>query len=525
MDKDKNYKGKKNKFKGKRTNSNGNVSKEPTASNTSHTGEGEVLNDLKWFTANPELTLAAAQLPFPNRPGMSVPMKWNGNTDTVVDVPGVIAIRWAPAIGTSASSNSPATIMARTLYTRVRSAFSSELDVDPPDLLMYCLALDELHAYLTHLKRVYGLLGMYTGHNFDYPITILKALGIEPSATRALQKDKTAVWGRINTLILSANRFLLPDQMHIVSRHRWMNENVYLDEPSRMAQSYVFTMDGYHVLDYSGETGTALKYVSLLGDSDSPINTIDKLFKPAEDMLTAIETWGDAKTIDGYLRRAFSDAPFVETPLLSADYILTPVYSAEVLLEIENAHAVNMYLNDTFVSTLNVTQNPATAQINFAPMCNMSGVKVSPYLNLHTDVPSPMDVVIATRLCCTCGNPNAGNYPVIAGTEIVTSIRYVLDGGNVSQQLQQVYRILNYNSTWQQATVQEAVNFMRSQMVLSWFTHAPLGVLVGSYVPGSMTPDISWIRGDMHNFNVFSEEALEKLHRVCVYSEFNCFAV
>lgn len=126
------------------------------------------LNDIAWYSKNPELLIAAAQVPYPFKPGMMVPGgtftdqagTYTYNADTWL--PGVCTVQFDYSVGYSNDTMSPASIAAREMFARIRSKFSGRLVADAPDIFMYCLALDQVHAYIAWLKRLYRLLRTYS---------------------------------------------------------------------------------------------------------------------------------------------------------------------------------------------------------------------------------------------------------------------------------------------------------------------------------------------------------------------------
>lgn len=266
----KNYNGKKG---------NGNQNRTPKGRNPSHTwnsraknskkansdrdedyqfGKGSVnggklssLNDISWYSKYPELLRAAASIPTPNRPGMSVPVGYtvsdqNTNIFTYT-IPGTMVLDWLPTVGYSSTATSPVSIVAKQLYAKVRAAFSGSLSVDAPDLVIYLLCLDSIFSYIGNLKRMYRLLNAYTPNNYTLPVEILQTIyGMEVTDVTALQSNRVALWSAINELIHMTSNLTCPAVFDYFNRHYWMNDNVYADSNSPMAQFYAFNQVAYY---------------------------------------------------------------------------------------------------------------------------------------------------------------------------------------------------------------------------------------------------------------------------------------
>lgn len=78
-------------------------------------------------------------------------------------MPGVMAIRIAPTIGTCLTSNSAANTAAQQLYTLVRKANSGAINYDKTDLMMYIMAMDSCYMLYESLIRIYDV---YENYNY-----------------------------------------------------------------------------------------------------------------------------------------------------------------------------------------------------------------------------------------------------------------------------------------------------------------------------------------------------------------------
>jgi len=487
------------------------------------------LNDVSWYSRYPELLASAARIPTPYKPGMVV----TADTDTQYkgtlkfEVPGVMSLWYSPTIGKSIDSQSPATIMSKELWARIRSKFSASLDADAPDIIMYALELDQIHAYLAWLKRLYRTISLWSPQNRDFPEVVMYAMGLGKQAPKLLQANQMAFFGRLNTTIRQANKFLVPEDMDLYHRHRWMNENVYGDEDSPMAQMYVFNPLTYWLINTTDATSLTATVVPTFVTAENSYAALeDALFKPVDDMIAAMSNWEDAYTINGYIERAFEGTQFYGTALINYDEKLAPVYSPEVLSQIENIHVVDLGA----LSTWNVTQDPNTNNIISVPWGSTNG-STPPLLNLHMDVPTAADITVATRLTAWA---DAGDHgKVVCGTEVVNaiSVHYHMDADGsttdtpweISSGKKLMYgKSIIYDTVWTVADPSGMNTVLRNLSYLASWRHHPVMVLWFKNASGDTNCKALPIV-DMHNITLLRTTDLAELHRVCIYSEFNCF--
>ena len=462
------------------------------------------LNDISWYSQYPELLAAAARIPFPFKAGMDIvpgdPFE-TGN-DYRHAIPGVLEIDYAPTVGYSDSVQSPSSIVAKEMWARVRSKFSGALDEDPPDLFMYALALDSLHAFHAEVKRIYRTLNVYTPYNRDYPYHVLMAMGLSAAQIEYWQQHKMDLYGIINTMAHKINKFSVPENMDIYDRHRFMNENVYLDRGSANSQSYVFKCLGYYVVNDAGAKGTELHYTP---KTDSTYDNVASLMAYFNVMCDALSGWGDAYTICGHIERAYEGEQFYYAELIAQDEMLTPVYVPEVLTQIENL-TISSFSNEN--ASLNVTQEPTTNAILCAPKLAMS--YMGPLMiNLEMDNPTAADVTIATRLTtCKYGNK------AICGTEIVNALWFV---GRFWDGTKFVDTKIPFNVCSVYNTDAAARDVLQYVDYYAAFAHHPLAFMHDAANKKTI------YNFDVMNITPINPEVLEQIHTVCLFSEFNCF--
>lgn len=492
------------------------------------------LNDLSWYSRYPEILAAAGMLPFPYKPGMSI----NFGTNANYNIPGVCRLQWSPTLGNSAVATDPASIVAKEIYSKVRSKFSGSLDADAPDFVIYLMALDSIYSYIGNLKRLYRILNAYTPYNYALPDVLLQALGCGDATIQNLRQDKTKLWGIINELIRMTDKFQCPAIMPIFNRHYWLNDNVYTDADTIQSQLYVFRQLYYY------------KYAPLNTPDDVPAAgltydstpffttealTVDEIFQFGRSLIDTLSAWDESYTISGYLLRAYEGVPTFTVAILEQDEQFTPVYVPEVLTQIENARMLPYGDLVTAVNG-NVTQDPKTNAIISAPTFTITpGAGLyqtvadvaawKPMLSLRSNNPTVADIVIATRLLCTAKDirkvGETAVYSVNCGTEILLNIglfKYGADGKTVQAMYYRQDTILRYDDPTSE--VPPAITASHDITQYDWHPIGRTLYQVGDDVGASY---FFALVGDTHNITDVSTDALANLHKVCVYSEFNAF--
>lgn len=508
-----------NSRKGNKSNP-GNRSKYPTDSDNWNGKAIPDTNEFAWYNKYPDLINSVARIPFAKRPGMGFDLPsyneavYDPDTDAhTIDagtinnsqtIPTLMTIHWIPTIGRSVDNQSPASIAARELYAKVRSAYSGSLDENAPDLLMYVMALDSVFAYLAWMKRIYRALNSYSPNNKGIPYAILAAEGFSSAQMTNLFQNRPRMFGLINQLIYNVSKFTCPDVMDIFKRHYWMSSNIYTDENSKYAQMYMFIPDGFYQFNDSGSSGTQLDYVSKTFSGSDPLPS---LWEIGNNLISALSASDDAYTMNGHLMRAFEGTKnFVIAPLQELevlDFVVDPV----VLMQINNAHSP---INAKISNIANITQDPTTNAVIQHINDSLKSQSTFKYmsrllLNIPSDNPSVADIVEATRLMTMMDNDTY----VASGTEIVSYfgiMEHTKDSSTWTERL--IPSIISTN---------EVPNLYAVLSQWACFNYSPTLYVYS----GSNTYPVT----NLFNITHIGKEELDQLHEICVYSEFNSFDI
>jgi hypothetical protein len=314
------------------------------------------------------------------------------------------------------------------------------------------------------------------------------------------------------------NKYVVPAGMAVFDRHRWMNEGIYRDADSVLSQLYVFCPSGFWMVNYDDPRGTSMDFIKI-GASGVNITTPEDAYNFGIEMYNRLANWGDSKTINGYIMRAFEGEFYPPATLIDETYTIRPVFSPEVLLQIHNINCFPQYIEDKW------SQDAETGAIlvsNSALNFNLE----APWVDIPADVPDQLSCVIATRLCPVILG-DSDNYKMHCGTEIVSGI-YMSHRDNRSVSVDHIefynisdFTVLNYleepdnRKTWLARRLKLITEYAA-------FTLAP--TLNFRYVEIGQDRDESnefatWI-GEMTNSTLVPKETLSYLHLVCQQSEF-----
>lgn len=493
------------------------------------------LNDISWYDHNPDLTKAAASIPFPYRPGMSIPMS-AASQDYKTAVPGVIAIDWAPSIGRAQSVTDPASIAAKEIYAQVRKAYSGSLDADAPDFVIYLLALDSVYSYISYLRRIYGVLNQYSAVNFVLPDQVLRVMNLTDESITQLRTDKMQLFQCIVDLTLRARKFACPYVFDYLSRHYWMNENVYMDAASMNAQFFLYNQVAFYKYSMLNTPESVL--AGGLVCQEGPISggattTVDKLYKYGLGLISALASSEDAYTISGYLMRAYEGSAAFTLPDLEYGYSVDPVFVPEVLTQFENTFCVENYFYDGncvemgAFSTNNITQDPKTNTLlcspevvvpqELEPIVTGPVGLTKPFLNMHVDAPTDKEVMIASRMVALMAFDPSGESFIKCGSEIPIRMRMFMPMGTGLSN--QIFNVLVLSAA---ETIGGSADTLQVLFKLTNYNNGPMCRVYRRAEGGAYAADVAVI-GDLHNATTFSEDALDNINRVAMYSEFGVF--
>lgn len=303
-------------------------------------GRETAYNDPKWYEPYPGANQDVASLAFSNVMGLDEPIgltSVGGGINHVV--PGVLALQTAPTIGGSGDYRDAINTCAMRLYSYVRHANSGHANYDPTDLMIYCMAVSNVYAWITHAFRVYGIANTYSMKNRYLPRALVEACHIDFDS---LMSNLPAYRAKLNNLVYKIAPFAVPKMTYF---DRLMGEysNWFVDEADiSKAQSYVITPALYYVYGLDATGKGCLKTGELVPDLGSGVGANWTAFlNIIETMIDAIAASEDCGIMSGDILKAFGDSGIYHMNVLTEGYNLSPVYDSEYLAQIKNATLFN----------------------------------------------------------------------------------------------------------------------------------------------------------------------------------------
>lgn len=534
------------------------------APSTDRVDNGKGSNDVSWYARYPSLLAAAASFPYPYRPGMVVPLgAYNSTTvksDLNYHVPGVLSLQWGPSIGISSKSTDPASVLGKEMYARVRKAYSGTLRADAPDYVIYILALDSIFSYIGWMKRLYRVLNTWTSENYLVPDGILHGMGLDDLDIRELRLRRVELWQAINTLVLQSRKFTCPGTIDYINRHYWMNDNVYADSPEVASQYYMFNQVYYYMYQLAAYEenatpvgGVTMQAMPWLRTATTPEAfkrvSVESLLTIGMGMIEAMNEWDDAYTINGYLQRAYGDGPLFILDEIPLDARFEPVYSPEVLMQIENSTPViggfdaatnadvNLDIYQDPISNSIISKMKLHVPTSGLPFNQKGFSGTSPFFSMRMANPGALENTIASRLkvyaTVDADDPASNGYTITVHTcasELPLSWCFIgagdkpYDGTVPMQEVMSADCIPAYFCVANGLSAAQAKPLVSKLLAMEAFDWHPI-VPIAYINPTDATQNDLVMLGDIHNPTVITQEQLQNLHRVCLYSEFNSFSM
>lgn len=496
-------------------------------------------NASEWYTKWPQFTNDAGTLAF-GKPLGSVFELPNGFK---YSAPGIMAFTFTPTVGYSADLSSPINMSATRFQTYLRTIMKAASDYDAADTMMYLMAVDSLYMYHSMMRRAYETAQLYSPLNKYYPRRLLQLQRIDPSVADNLANFRAY----INKFAISLASFPVPKEFAITTRHKWMCEGAYYDAPdSTRAQTYLFVPMLFWQYNNTVTTGSQLDPVWWQENNTATItlHTLEQIISIGNSLLNAIINDQDMTDIAGDLLRAYGKGNCRTIEEVRDMDSIQPIYSEEVLTQIENMTIVGDYpITYTPVISQNPNVNngaiifqptfkaPSTVSVGDEtyypnPLFMNSGV----FLNMHHESPSPTEVIEATRLTvCTKGvstniapkTATSSQYsPTVFGADVINRAwTMMINDQNpaAASTLTWYNQVTTLPSSG--ATVSDVTDLVNRLSLSEAFDWAPM-LYQYSITTGGVV-DLVTIAADVDNLTWATAEQIENMHIASMFSLFD----
>lgn len=475
-------------------------------------------NDVSWYTANPELLKDAASFPYAKILGL--PLQYNyksdvafGNTKGYFTVPGIMSFETTAIPGISRDASSAINMSARALYSYVRHQNSGSKNYESADLFMYVLALDSAYTFWAEMNRVYGLVNRYRLMNRYYPKAMFKAIGVDFDSIQSNMADFRYY---INQYAYKLASLAVPSGFDLFKRHIWLFGNYFVDSDSAKAQTFVFKNVAHYV--FSGRTDEAGSELIRTARPSTDL-TFDDFISIGNTILKPLIEDEDIGIMSGDILKAFGRENLLTLNTINSDFTVDPIYSIEVLSQIQNA---SVGFSVSTPTTWNVTQNNGTIILD--PRSTGGPVYGVPsiILNMYKDDPTPADTMVATRLSwVTTSRTNEEEEITLksCGTEIIHTAKLWFNSVDSAGKIVDT-SYTAFSSHWQTEMGDSSGDIYTLAQVTSFRFH-PL-IYNYMYDADSATDAFIGILGDLNNYTVLDGDDLETMHEAALLSLVDC---
>jgi hypothetical protein len=504
-------------------------------------------NDFEWYNNNPNLTQAAASIPFPYRPGMYLDLGDKTMYNYGSSIPGVMSLEYALSVGRSADVTSPISIAAKEMYGRIRDKFSGTLPEDAPDIMLYIMAMDSVYLCIGEMKRLYRILNAYSPYNYAVPTALVQAatcgfpggLVATEEFITSLRRDKMKLFQYINELVGMTRKFTVPGNMSIIKRHYWLADNVYTDDPSPASQMYMFVNTYHYKFEIYQDAGSLAP--THWPEPTTSSSYVDLMYDHVRGLIEALANSEDAYTINGHLMRAYEGEPTFTLDYMDLNQEWEPKFIPMVLMQIENALTIPGSIDE---DSLRIKQNVGSNALIHKPTFSLSTSAttnksallghIKPMLSIRSEVPSVEMVVEASRLHMAWRETtSSGIYDILCGTEILLHFQMFTPSNSTPSGHAVTLGYPEFESfiVSPVAVTPAASNVPIDKFDLGrisdlsrWMYH-PFIYYVTKFATSGTTVDGGklYVFGDFHNVTTLTPEQVDNINRVCVYSQFNTF--
>lgn len=277
-----------------------------TSTNTYGTKVKKGRNDPSWYMTNPIIKTQIASYPFGYPTGTAINLAGISNSDKY-SMPGIMRINYTPTYGAGASNVDPINIAAKNLYTYINSRNSRNPSYDANDLMLYIVCVDSAITFHSYMKRLYGSLNLTNIQNRFLPKGLVESAG---GNFEDLSKNIKDFQAYINQYAMNIRTLVMPTEMSITQRHRYLTEGFYVDTDSKKSQMYVFVPDTYYVFNLDQDMAGKAVGTQLFSNTGTGTLSFSQIVTMGNNILDGIRyRWGEAdfNTISADILKAFGD--------------------------------------------------------------------------------------------------------------------------------------------------------------------------------------------------------------------------
>lgn len=314
-------------------------------------------NDPDWYIYEKEMFDGVISMPTLEFKGIPVPWKsnieWWGNPpheskfrnlpDVPLVTPTVACYLMNPGLernieANSAQNYSAVNVAARKMYAELSASNAKTSMYAPQDISTLILALGQIIAVTTHLKRMYGIATYFNFYSRKVPEDIFKAMGV--SNYSGFKSDLSNFRNALNRLISKIDTIQFPSGLSYFKKCEYVYQNVFVDRDEKMVSYHLMAPNSTWILDEeSYSEGSILSTVHLTGLTANTI--LDKLESMVEKVLTSSTFNFIFADILNLANRNVITVDSINIEPVPIDYRCEPLYSEQFNWQIMNMSIIH----------------------------------------------------------------------------------------------------------------------------------------------------------------------------------------
>lgn len=491
-------------------------------------------NDPEWYANDPQLLKDVYSFPTAYALGSPFSKKSIASNAAYITtskqyyVPGIMSLEMIPIPGISnpgttvlGAGVSAVNLAAYKLYEYLAHNNGRNPNYERSDLMMYLLGLDNIYCLWNYLARVYGILGQYSSRNKYLPKALIATMNIDFDDIVEHANDLRFLLNYMSTQI---STFYCPANLSYFKRHAWLFSNVFQDAPdSSKAQLVLYNPSHLYSVDIASSSTELTKLTPVaITASDTPWSFHD-IRSLVNQFIMPYMRSEDFNMISADIERAYKDVGYMYIPTLDEQAYIQPVYSAEVLMQVENSRHTRqnfdvIELNDSW----NITKD-AQNNIVFLPTMATNAMATSDeiLLNFHSEDVTPEMVAVATRLITkynliSLEDTNTPTHIGTAGSEIITRTSiWTMTGENWTATPTYL------RSDYSDASLSVLGAYQTFSKISTFDWHPIIGLWdISSPTEGVNVYDFVGYIADLDNYTFITTEMLNKMNDVALLSMF-----
>lgn len=483
--------------------------------------------DYSWYNISDQISEAVGNIPYNVFAGTQLTdavgkLEIKTSGEIVVDmsghtVPGVLVVRYVPALGVSNNAVSGLNTAIRAVYTWVRHQNAGKTNYEAPDLGVYLGAMSNIYAAFQEATRVYDAAMTYLYDNRYLGEGLLQAMGVDIANILANLADFR--YG-LNLLAAKISSLCVPAKFSLFLRHAFISKNVFMDANSTRGQIYMFLAEGH--LSYqptADANGGSLVEVQSWSNK-SKTATYKDILSYVSGLLDSVLQDEDSNIMSGDILKAYGRENCYTMEFISEDSTINALFNEDVLQQIENAVSYKglheSYHSETIATScigLKYTQQATSATDNYlvSSITSLSengsyNFVGSYYFNSHKDKPTYQNNIEWVR-DNTCASWDS---ELVTGFEIV-----------YNQFAQNGARTVSRTSigTIFHVTAHTSVEDMIVLTMYSKFDWAPMLYVVADrqmVTEGPITPYFTGVMADLKVFTIIEEANVSAMHEASI---------